>query len=74
MGFFEDFKVYSRRWAHLTEVGIYKRKQGSRKDKKHTFDQESDKEKNEKNPKTGQEKKRKTKKVRFKKKLYKRSR
>ena len=41
-----------------TEVGIYNRKQESKKESKHAFDQESDEEKKEEND-IGREKKRK---------------
>ena len=40
-----------------SEVGIYKRKQDSKKERKHAFDQESDQEKRKEKNDNGQEKK-----------------
>ena len=57
--------------VQLADVRIYKRKQESKKERKHAFDQESDQEKRKND--NGQEKKKEntlsTKKVRFKKKM-----
>ena len=48
-------------WTKRTEVGIYKRKQESKKTGKHAFDQESDQEKKRKKTRSRLRKKRKKK-------------